>query len=471
MLHSLNIYEPDQNAAVTLMPHQVKGVEFLLDNQSALLHHDQGTGKTYIGATAAGEALRRGVCLWIGPAVSRRNAAREIRKIHGDDYKITVLEKGTDSMGDADFIVVSYDLMTRSKIYEQLTDLEIDVLILDELQYLKNYRAKRTQRVLGQGGLAEQARHVWAMSGTPCPNNVSEIYPWVRSQFPSIICEDWLSGLDHRNRTLNYHNFVDYFCATIDTPYGKKIIGNRKAESRQLWTALSPAVDRVRKEDVLKDLPPVRFSQVEVAGDKTQREVRALEEEYREQLEQIIDGARGGSELEMHLTTLRRATEMCKVGDCIEMVRAELEDNAMAKVVIFANFIDSIEALVEGLKGFGARSIHGSVSPTKRQRAIDGFQKIEDYRVLVGQTLAAGTAITLHANGACQDVVFLGADWVPGNNAQAVARVHRKGQTNHVHARFLHLSNSLDEAVQKTLMHKARNLNDMYGERNEHHAA
>ena len=56
MLHSLNIYEPDPDAAVTLMPHQVKGVEFLLDNQSALLHHDQGTGKTYIGATAAGEA-------------------------------------------------------------------------------------------------------------------------------------------------------------------------------------------------------------------------------------------------------------------------------------------------------------------------------------------------------------------------------------------------------------------------------
>ena len=91
--------------------------------------------------------------------------------------------------------------------------------------------------------------------------------------------------------------------------------------------------------------------------------------------------------------------------------------------------------------------------------------------MIVGQTLAAGTAITLHANGACQDVVFLGFDWVPGANAQAVARVHRKGQTNHVHARCLHLSNSLDEALQKTLMHKSRNLNDMYGERNEHHAA
>ena len=203
MLHSFNIYEVEDDAPVELMPHQIKGIEFLLDNQSALLPHDQGTGKTYIGATAAGEALNRGVCLWIGPAVSRRNAAREIRKIHGDDYRITVLEKGTDSMADADFIVVSYDLMTRSKIYEQLRDLNIDVLILDELQYLKNYRAKRTQRVLGQGGLAEQARHVWAMSGTPCPNNVSEIYPWVRSQFPAIICEDWLSGLDHRNRTLN----------------------------------------------------------------------------------------------------------------------------------------------------------------------------------------------------------------------------------------------------------------------------
>ena len=162
---------------------------------------------------------------------------------------------------------------------------------------------------------------------------------------------------------------------------------------------------------------------------------------------------------------------MCKVGDAIQLVRDELAHGGMQKIVIFANFIDTIDALLEGLSEFGALGIHGSVTPKKRQEAIDAFQSSDEVRVIVGQTIAAGTGITLHAHGACQDVLFIGADWVPANNAQAVARVHRKGQRNAVTARFLHLSNSIDEAIQKTLMHKARQINTIYGKEVQHHAA
>ena len=68
-------------------------------------------------------------------------------------------------------------------------------------------------------------------------------------------------------------------------------------------------------------------------------------------------------------------------------------------------------------------------------------------------------------------MLFVSADWVPANNAQAVARVHRKGQTNAVTARFLHLENSLDEQVQKTLIRKSHQLSTVFEERNVHHAA
>ena len=69
--------------SIELMPHQVAGVDFLKDCDSALLHWDMGTGKTYTAAQAAGDVLEDGVCVWIGPAVSRRNAKREIEAIHG----------------------------------------------------------------------------------------------------------------------------------------------------------------------------------------------------------------------------------------------------------------------------------------------------------------------------------------------------------------------------------------------------
>ena len=446
------------------MPHQEDGVCFLLRCTSALLYWDPGTGKTYPAAEAAGEVIEDGVCVWVCPAVTRRNAKREIEAVHGSRYAVKVIEKSSDKLTGAHFYIVSYDLINRDSILEQLRELPIDVLVLDESQYLKNNSSKRTRRILGHNGLASRARRVWALSGTPCPNHIGELYPWVASRHPEVIAMS--SG-----HPMNYYRFIDTFCQQVETPFGYRIVGSKVEPAGQLWDALGDVVSTIRKEDVLHDLPECRFAQVEVAGDKTTREVRALEAGYREELDAVTAGVQGFDTLEMHLTTLRRATEMSKVGDAIQILRGELGDGGMQKVVVFANFIDTIDALLEGLKEFGALGIHGSVTPKKRQEAIDAFQSSDDVRVIVGQTLAAGTGITLHADGACQDVLFIGADWVPANNAQAVARVHRKGQRNAVTARFLHLSNSIDEAIQRTLMHKSRQINTIFGKEIHHHAA
>lgn len=450
--------------SIELMPHQVAGVEFLKDCDSALLHWDMGTGKTYPAAQAAGDCIEDGVCVWVGPAVSRRNAKREIEAIHGSRYTVKVIEKGSDKIAGADFYILSYDLVNRDAVLEKLFDLDIDVLVLDEVQYCKSHTSKRTGRILGHRGLASRARYVWGLTGTPCPNNISEIFPWVHSRHPEVIDTG-------RGKPMNFYEFRDTYCQMVETPWGDKIVGSKVEPSGALWMALDPVVDTIKKEAVLHDLPECRFAEIAVTGDKTVKHVRDLEEEYREQLDAVISGAAGAETFDMHLTTLKRATEMAKVGDAIEMIRQELEDGAMEKVVIFASFIDTIKALQDGLKEFTPRAIYGAVSAGARQDAIDAFQSMEDYRVMIGQTNAASTAITLHANGACQDVVFVSADWVPANNAQAVARVHRKGQRNAVLARFLHLENSLDEAIQKTLMRKSRQLATIYGEGVTHHAA
>lgn len=447
-----------------LMPYQEDGVRFLLQCTSALLHWDQGAGKTYPAAQAAGEVIEDGVCIWIAPRVTCLNAKREIEAVHGSRYTVKVIEKSSDRLTGAAFYILSYDLVNRDNVYEQLMELSIDGLVLDESQYLKNNNSKRTRRILGHNGLASRARRVWGLSGTPCPNHIGEIYPWIASRHPEVIAMP--SG-----QPMNYYRFIDAFCHVVETPFGNRIVGSNVKAGEQLWDALRDVVSTIRKEDVLHDLPECRFAQVEVAGDKTAREVRALEAKHREELEAVAAGVQGSDAADMHLTTVRRSTEMSKVGDAIGFVRDELAHGGLQKIVIFANFIDTIDALLEGLSEFGALGIHGSVTPKKRQEAIDAFQSSGDVRVIVGQTIAAGTGITLHAHGACQDVLFIGADWVPANNAQAVARVHRKGQRNAVTARFLHLSNSIDEAIQKTLMHKSRQINTIYGKEVQHHAA
>ena len=208
-------------------------------------------------------------------------------------------------------------------------------------------------------------------------------------------------------------------------------------------------------------------------GEKTARKkIAALEAEKTSEINDLLRSIQGkGLPPSDSMSTLRRITELAKAGDCVELLEAELADRAIEKVVVFATHRDTITALANGLDAFGVRVIHGGVSDTQRQKAIDEFQEDENVRVFIGQTVAAGTAITLHANGACQDVVFVSADWVPANNAQAVARVHRKGQTGNVVARFLHLENSTDEAVMRALARKTRMISEAFEEDKAHHAA
>jgi SWI/SNF-related matrix-associated actin-dependent regulator 1 of chromatin subfamily A len=462
-----------------LMPHQEIGAGYLAGQPEALLYWDQGVGKTPTAVVACDISQKMSIeegaellpILVICPAVARRNWGREFEKWQTRDRKIVVVESGKTDVTNADVIICSYDAIVRGFGPTAFSG-SYDVIILDELQYCKNVKALRTRSIFGTGGargqgLVKRGRQLWALSGTPAPNNISEIYPWLRGARPDLI-------RDHNGRVLSFTRFTHTFCDVEETRFGNVIRGNKKEPARELWSAMSDHVDRVRKQDVLQDLPPVRFSEVEVSGDKTAGQVRRLEETHRAEMNAVINAIRGQGSSEdalFHLTTLRRITELCKVGDTIDILTPELEDQAIKKVCVFATFIDSIEALVDGFSQFGAVTVHGQVPPKARQSAIDNFMADPDTRVFVGQITAAGTAITLHADGDCQDVLFVSADWVPSQNAQAVARVHRMGQTGSVHARFLHLANSIDESVVKTLMHKSRQLSDMVGEEGQHHAA
>ena len=53
-------------------------------------------------------------------------------------------------------------------------------------------------------------------------------------------------------------------------------------------------------------------------------------------------------------------------------------------------------------------------------------------------------------------------DWVPGNNAQAIMRCHRIGQTRPVLARFVALAGGADERISNVLKRKTRELSALF---------
>lgn len=412
----------------------------------SLLHGDMGIGKTFISLLALRMAMSSDA-LVVCPAVAVSNWAREAGRVD-PDLQVFTVRSGSDRIpADADLVVVSYDLMCADAIHHQLASRAWSVVAADEAHYLKSTDAKRTQAFWGVGkyrgrGIAEMAEHVWCLTGTPMPNNVSELYPLLASGMPDVVGK------------VTEDAFVRAYCRCIPTDYGLKIIGN-KPEAMSLLDRMGDRYLRIRKDDVLSELPPMQIETMVVSGGEAAETARKLGEEYRAQVQATLDGMPPTD----HLASLMRLIEMAKAPAAAELA-LELV-GAGRKVFIVVKHRDVIAYLADLLDPVGVGVIHGGVAHRGRDKVIADFTE-GDTKILIGQVQAAGTAITLHGGGKCQDVIAVSLDWVPATNAQAFARVHRIGQPGSVLVRVLALENSVDELVAEALARKTRMIEEVF---------
>lgn len=401
-----------------LFPYQIEGARWLAARKSAILADEMGLGKSAQAITAldtVGVSTATIVC----PASLCENWRREIEMW---------------SMGLFDYRILSYDKAARDGLPAA------EAIVFDECHYLKSHAAKRTKVLLGSSSPANKAKYVWALSGTPAPNNVGELHPWLS-----------FFGAD----VLGYPAFIKRYTNYTMTEYGPKIFSNKRETMPDLKAKLEPFMLRRRKEDVLKELPPVRWGDIRLAGgvgsvDKSLASKVAADIELHDDLPPD----------EEHLAAMRRVVGQAKAGPLANFLADELCDSDH-KIVVFAWHKDVLDALHEGLRPFGVARIDGSTPVAKRQGEVDAFQQDPKTRVFLGNIEAAGTGITLTASA---HLVFAEMSWTPGHNAQAAMRVHRIGQRNSVLIRTATLLGSIDEGVNAVLARKTRNLEQLYEE-------
>jgi SWI/SNF-related matrix-associated actin-dependent regulator 1 of chromatin subfamily A len=221
---------------------------------------------------------------------------------------------------------------------------------------------------------------------------------------------------------------------------------------------------RVKKEDVLTDLPPVRWDTVPVeiaqAGIGALKFSPAIEALSDDDLLNYLSTASGDD----HIMRVRHMLGLCKVAAAVEYIDDFLTNlPAGKKVLVFAHHRDVIEKLVSGLGDYSPLSITGSSTISERATAIDTFLNDHGRRLLIGNIQAAGTGLTLVGpKCACSDVIFVEASYSVGDNVQAAARVHRIGQREAVVARFLTAHETLDDRIQDILARKARDFSILF---------
>jgi SNF2 family DNA or RNA helicase len=108
-------------------------------------------------------------------------------------------------------------------------------------------------------------------------------------------------------------------------------------------------------------------------------------------------------------------------------VLEEILDETSRKVIVFALFTSSIDAIIKHLakQGIPAEMIRGDVPASKRGDIIRRFQTDPEPRILVMQPQATAHGLTLTA---ADTVVFFGPLMSVEMYTQCIARADRKGQ-------------------------------------------
>lgn len=428
-----------------LFPYQKDGVKWLAQRDFALLADEPGLGKS-AQAIRACEGLAR--ILVVCPASLRGNWAREFSRFSESPRSVEVVF-GARVTG-CGVTIVSYDFAAR---YPEALAGAYDALILDEAHYLKNPKSKRTKAIFGPkcdrtGGIAENADRIYCLTGTPAPNDPSELWPMVRALAPEL--------LDKRQHS--YWGFVLKYCRTQDRGFGPQIIGGKNMG--ELRGRLTPFILRRKKDEVLPDLPPLRLETLYLDCPSS-RELSVLTKELGGQIEAALekDGVSGLGALAPHVAVLRRITGMLKVAGVVETVSNELLNGG--KIVLFAHHTAVIEQLESELValGLGVVVVSGGTPAGRRSDLVARFQTSPSCRVFIGQLTAAGVGLTLTAASEC---ILVESSWVPAENEQACMRIHRIGQKAACRVRFATLADSIDEKINRAVLRKTADIAQLF---------
>ena len=451
---------------LTPFEYQTVGAKFLAGKAVALLADEMGLGKTGQAILGLDSILAEHVLI-VCPSVARINWAREFDLWSPHKRQVRVMTNLSDVPQTDGHLVCSFDYATKN--FEKLRDIGWDLLLIDEAHFLKATDAQRSKALLGARGVIRGCKRTWLMSGTPAPNHAGEL---------------WIMLYTFGVTKLSYDAFLREYCVVRPTTFGIKVVATRTDKIPQLRQLLSKIMLRRLKKDVMKELPEIHYGYTYLEPGLVDLEILPSFVQYflptdrRAELQQVLktqtellesveramkpnenDKLSALAAISDSVSTLRRYVGLQKCESSIEIIARELEANAYQKIVIFAIHRDVIETMRLGLRKFGAVVLYGNTDPEKRQKNIDRFQTNPKCRVFIGNIMAAGTAITLTA---AHNVTFVEQDWVPGNNAQAIMRVHRIGQENKVFVRFMVLEGTLDSKIGHILRRKTEQLTQIF---------
>ncbi len=449
----------------TPFPHQKEGVKFLKERKRAILADSMGCGKTLQAIMAAGEESN-GTTLVVCPASLKINWKREIGMVYPED-EVAVLSGG--DVGEARdqltlqtaWIIVNYDILGKHGdwLSEKIKVGDIETVIFDEAHYVKDTKALRTKAALA---IAEHAKRVYCLTGTPVMNRPIELFSLLRA------IKHPLAWSTEKPISTLRRDYGKRYCGAYfhKLGYSGRGFWDEKGATRipELKELIKDSFLRRTKEEVL-DLPEKLISTVSCEmSSEWSREYETAWDKYLEWVASHPEGKDLSNILSaqalVELMKLKQVCSRAKIARIVADIENAVEQGE--KVIVFSQFTETIGRIAMELRErkIGTVTLTGSDDMEARQISVDNFQNNPETKVFVANIKAGGVGLNLTA---ASIVMFADMDWSPQIHNQAMDRAHRIGQKGTVNVYFYILEGTIEEDIMDVLSAKQETIGTLTG--------
>ncbi len=418
------------------------------NNLGGVLADDMGLGKT-LQTICLLSSIPNVKALIVVPASIIYNWENEIKRF-SDNLTVTIVNGNKQSRkleleNDTNVYITTYEVLRRD--IDEYKDLEFDVLIADEAQYIKNYEIQTAQAIR-----KINRKVTFALTGTLIENSLKELWSIFDFILPTYL--------------YSYDKFKKRYTKAI------------YEEDNDIFTTLlrrqiSPFILRRLKKEVLKDLPE-KIEQTLYCDMHSQQkslyyaELKGIISELENKvnndvIEEPVTGKRNPVSLLAKITKLRQLCnspnlvydkkentdkekanlESGKITALIELLE-QIRDNGH-RALIFSQFTSMLNLIKPYLeeRGYTYFYLDGSTKQQERYNQSLAFNKGERDLFLVSLR-AGGTGLNL--TGA-DVVIHIEPWWNPQVTNQATDRAHRIGQKNVIQVFKLVLRDTIEEKI------------------------
>ncbi len=427
-----------------LRPYQHEGfrwLQFLAQHGlHGILADDMGLGKTLqtlTHLTAEHAKSPAKPSLVIAPTSVVPNWAEEAAKFV-PHLKVLTLHGSNRSenfaqIAAADVVLTSYPLLVRD--FDQLSQHQWHVVVLDEAQYIKNPKALATQ-----SAYKLKAAQRICLSGTPMQNHLGELWSLMRFLMPGFLSDE--------------KSFNTYIRKPIERDHSG-------AAQTSLNRRVSPLLLRRTKDQVATELPEKTtivhgidlspkqtdlYESVRAAMDQRVRDAIATKGLAKSHII-VLDALLKLRQICCHPQLLKSAaaqkiTESAKLEYLTgELLPTLLEEGR--RILLFSQFTSMLALIEEHLVLEDIPFLKLTGQTTDRATLVKKFQAGEVPIFLISLK-AGGTGLNLTA---ADTVIHYDPWWNPAAENQATDRAHRIGQTKPVFVHKLVCRGTIEERI------------------------